>query len=562
MSEPAPASGVSSSAPLRLSRGTLFAAAAAVAVAQIGLSIPAVINGYINQDLGTSSTQLTWVSDAFLVPVTLLELSFGVLGDLFGRKRLLATGAVLMVVGGLLGFFTPSSGIGVLLTGQVVSGIGAAAIFPTSIAMLAAGTHNVKERAHAISIWAAALTGAGFISPVLSGLLARIHHSGGEFASWRYAFLAMAVLAVISCAITLSAAQNSSAPQGRSLDWPGQITVAIALFALLYAVIQGADDGWSSVSVVGGFVVAVVFLALFVVIERRVDRPLIRLDLFSNRMFAVSAVVTVLGMFAYLGTAYDTSIRLSAIQAYSPLKTSIGFFCLNIMGVVLFPVSTRMIQRFTPGWVLAAGMAMIGLGDLVLAAIPATNLSIAAVAVPLLVVGAGFKLAVTSITVVAVNSVPTSKAGMASGATSMLRDGGLTLGPAIVGAIALTSAANAINAKISSTPSLKAALQGFYSAPAHVPPAQRAQVQAAVGAVKSGPLGQNGVPAQVPGPDGKLIPFNPLKDVAFHALSHGYALGYLVCGLAAVVAALISVTMLGGHQHQDAFTEPELIDAP
>jgi hypothetical protein len=271
-------------------------------------------------------------------------------------------------------------------------------------------------------------------------------------------------------------------------------------------------------------------------------------------------VVTVIGMFAYLGTAYDTSIRLSAIQNYTPLKTSIGFFCLNVMGVVLFPVSTRLIERFNPGTVLAAGMAMIGIGDLVLAAIPATNLSIAAVAVPLLVIGAGFKVAVTSITVVAVNSVPTSKAGMASGATSMLRDGGLTLGPAIVGAIALTNAANAINAKIAANPSLKSALNAFYASPQHVPAEQRASVEAAVGAVKSGPLGQNGVPAQVPGPGGKLIPFNPLKDVAFHALSHGYAIGYLVCGIAAVASALIAATMLRGRHNQDVFVEPEMAD--
>lgn len=559
MSETVATPGLSSES-LKLSRGTLVAAAGAVAIAQIGLSIPAVINGFINQDLHTTSTTLTWVSDAFLVPVTLLELTFGVLGDLFGRKRLLAIGAALMVVGGLLGFFTPSGGVGVLLTGQAVSGIGAAAIFPTSIAMLAAGTHNMRQRAHALSIWAAALTGAGFISPVLGGVLARIHHSGGEFASWRYAFLSMAILAVVSCVITLRWAQNSAAPQGRSLDWPGQITIAVSLFALLYAVIQGADSGWGSLPVVGGFVVAVVFMALFVVIERRVDRPLIRLDLFSNRLFTVSAVVTVLGMFAYLGTAYDTSIRLSAIQEYTPLKTSIGFFCLNIMGVVLFPVSTRMIERFTPGAVLATGMVMIGAGDLVLAAIPATNLSIAAVAGPLLVIGAGFKLAVTSITVVAVNTVPTSKAGMASGATSMLRDGGLTLGPAIVGAIALTNAAHAINAKIASTPSLKAALDAFYAAPQHVPPAQQPAVAAAVAAVKSGPLGQNGVPAQVPGPDGKLIPFNPLKDTAFHALSHAYAIGYLVCGIAAVVAAIIAATMLRGRRPQETFGEPETSD--
>jgi MFS family permease len=558
MKETADAAGASTS-PANLSRGTMFAAAAAVAVAQIGLSIPAVINGFINQDLGTSSTQLTWISDAFLVPVTLLELSFGVVGDLFGRKRLLAFGAALMVVGGLIGFFTPSDGVGVLLTAQVLAGIGAAAIFPTSVAMLAAGTHNRKQRANAISIWAAALTGAGFISPVLAGLLARIHHSGGPEASWRYAFLAMAVLAAISAAITLAFAQNSSAPQGRSLDWPGQITIAISLFALLYGVIQGADSGWGSATVVGGFIVAVVFMVLFVFIERRVDRPLIQLDLFSNRMFTVSAVVTVMGMFSYLGTAYATSIRLSAIQEYTPLKTSIGFVCLNIMGVVLFPVSTRVLERYNPGWVLAAGMAMIGAGDLVLSAIPATNLSIAAVAVPLLVIGAGFKLAVTSITVVAVNGVPTSKAGMASGATSMLRDGGLTLGPAIVGAIALTNAATAINAKVASTPALKSALAAFYAAPQHVPAEQRAAVEGAVAAVKSGPLGQNGVPAQVPGPDGKLIPFNPLKDVAFHALSHGYAIGYLVCGASALVAALIAATMLGGQQHHDAFTEPEAV---
>ena len=105
----------------------MFAAAGAVAIAQIGLSIPAVINGYINQDLHDRRHQLTWVSDAFLVPVTLLELCFGVVGDLFGRKRLLAIGAALMVVGGLLGFFTPSGGVGVLLTGQVIAGIGAAA---------------------------------------------------------------------------------------------------------------------------------------------------------------------------------------------------------------------------------------------------------------------------------------------------------------------------------------------------------------------------------------------------------------------------------------------------
>jgi MFS family permease len=544
----------------RLTTGTLVAAALAVAVAQFGLSIPAVLNGLFQQDLATSSTQLTWISDAFLVPITLLELTFGVVGDLFGRKRLLALGGLLITLGSGLAFFTPGASadhttrIAVLFTGQAIAGIGAAAIFPTSVAMLAAGTHTVRERSHAISVWAAALTGAGFLSPVVGGLLAKVHHSGGEYSSWRYAFAALALAGVVSAIVTMIVAQNSSAPVGRSLDWPGQITVAIGLFGLLFGVIQGAEGGWGQAEVLLGFAVFVVCMVAFVAVERRSSAPLLRLELFTNRVFLVSAIVTVIGMFAYLGTAYGTSIRLSTIQGYSPLKTSIGFVCLNIMGVLLFPVSTRVIEKFNPGWTLGAGMGLIGIGDLVLAAIPATNLSIAAIAVPLLVVGAGFKLSVTSITVVAVNSVPTQKAGMASGATSMLRDFGLTLGPAVIGSIALGRAANEISAKIAASPKLSAAVQAFNAAPKNAPPAQRESLGAAVGAVNSGPLGANGVPATVTLPNGTKQPLNPLKDVAFHALSNAYAVGYLVSGISALVAAAIAAVLLGSRRYDDSFT--------
>jgi MFS family permease len=550
----------------QLTRGTLLAAALAVCLAQMALSTPAVLNGLFQLDLGTSSTQLTWISDAFLVPVTLLELSFGVLGDLFGRKRLLAIGSLLLAAGAFIGFLTPGPGsstdtrVAILWTGQIIAGIGAAAIFPTSLAMLAAGTHTARDRSHAISVWAAALTAGGFISPVLGGWLAHFSYGDGEHASWRLAFLALAVIGLISTAVTVALATNSTSKAGRSLDWPGQITVAVAVLALLYAVIEGSQSAWTSGRVVGAFALAVVFFALFVLVERRSPTPLLHLEIFANRAFAVSAIVTVVGMFAYLGTAYSTSIRLSAIQGFTPLKTSIAFVLLNIMGVVLFPFSSRLIEHYDPRWALGSGFALIGLGDIWLARVPASNLSIAAVAVPLLIVGSGFKLALTAITAVAVNSVPNRLAGMASGTTSMLRDFGLTLGPAVIGAIALSQAANEIAAKLQSTPALAAALKAFNASAAGAPAAERPSVEAAIGAVNSGPLGANGVPGHITLPTGQSVPFNPLKDVAFHALGQAYSLGYLICGVAALVAAVLAAAALHGLAHRPLVTEESLAE--
>ena len=504
-----------------LGAGTLVAAALAVLVAQVGFAVPAVLNGLFQQDLGPTSSQLTWISDAFIVPVALLELTFGVLGDLFGRKRLLVGGALVLAIGEGVAVLTPGAGsstgtrVLVLWIGQIIAGIGAAALFPTSLAMVAAGTHTASARARAIAVWAAALATGGLISSVLGGLMTRIGFGTDPSASWRWAFVAVLILALASAAISLAMAQNSAAPEGRSLDWPGQVTVAVALFALLFAVIQAPTSGWGSGQVVAGFIVAALFLALFIWAERRSPAPLLRLDFFTHRVFAVNAVVTVVGMFAFVGTAYVTSIRLTAIQGFTPLKASVAFVFLSGLTLVQMPLTSRLLERYNPKWVLGGGFALIGAGDLWLAAVPATNLSLAAIVAPLVIAGIGFALAVSSVTAVAVNAMPNHLAGMASGTTNMLRDLGFGLGPAVIGAVALSQAAAQISRTVAGSASLRGALAGFTASAAHAPAAQRPALEAAVGAVQSGPLGANAVPATVPVPGGHVVPFDPLKDVTF-----------------------------------------------
>ncbi|HET9169309.1 MAG TPA: MFS transporter [Actinospica sp.] len=555
-----------SAAHSRLSRGTLSAAAIAVCVAQVALAIPAVLNGLFQQDLGTSSAQLTWISDAFLVPVTLLELTFGVLGDLFGRKRLLIIGSLLLVVGQTISVLTPGSGtdtgtrVLVLWSGQIISGIGAAAIFPTTLAMVAAGTHTARDRSRAISIWAAALSSGGFVSPLLGGWLARYAFGSDPYATWRWGFIAVLSLAVVSTVVSIFCAKDSSAPEGRSLDWPGQITIAISLFALLYAVIQGPTSGWGSTGVIVGFVLSVVFLALFVVVERRSAAPLLILGLFSNRAFAIASIATVIGMFAYLGTAYDTSIRLSAIQGFTPLKTATAFLLLNSMALILTPVVSRVLEHFNPKWTLGIGFALIGIGDLWLAGLSASNLSIAPVIPPLAFVGIGFAFSLSAVTAVSVNTVPNRLAGMASGTTSLLRDFGFTLGPAVIGAVALSRAAAEISSKVASNQALATALATFNSSAASAPAAQKPTLEAAIGAVNSGPLGANAVPGSVKLPTGQTVPFNPLKDVAFNALDHAYSIGYIVCGACALAAALLAVVGLRGNAHESLISEESLAE--
>ena len=206
----------------------------------------------------------------------------------------------------------------------------------------------------------------------------------------------MLVLAVISAALSCLA-QDSSAPAGRSLDWPGQVTIAVALFALLFAVIQGPTSGWGSGEVIGGFIVAAVFTVLFVVAENRSAGPAAAARPVRQPCFAIASIVTVIGMFAFLGTAYATSIRLSAIQGFTPLKTSIAFRSCSTAWRWSCCRSPPGAGAYAPKWALGAGLVMMGAGDLWLAAYrPPTCPRPASGPLLLIGIGIGFALAVLS----------------------------------------------------------------------------------------------------------------------------------------------------------------------
>jgi MFS family permease len=539
-----------------LSTGTVVAACLAACVGQIGFATPAVLNGLFQQDLGTTASQLNWISAAIVIPLTLFELSFGVIGDMFGRKRLLVGGAALMVIGELIAaVFTPAASthnaVTVIWIGMALAGIGGAALFPTSLAMIAAKTTTARARGRMIPIYAAALSSGGFLAPVLAGLLTKLSWGGDPTASWRWALLAVMATAVLSAVVSYFAATDSKSPEGRTLDWPGQIVFAIGLFALLFAVVQASSFGWTGTQSVIGYIVCVVFLGAFIRIELRQREPLLRLGLFTSRNFSLNSFVTVIGMFAFLGCAAATSIRLTAVQGFSPLRASLGFVALQGFALFLLPVISWLMPRVNPRWLLGGGFLLQAIGAAWAATVSIQHHSLGAILPPLAVIGIGFGFSVSSVTAVAVNTVRLQFAGMASATTSLLRDFGFALGPTVVIAIGTSDAAHKISRAIAGNPALQHRLASFYNSAASAPAAARGAAAAAVGAVKSGPLGAVAVPATAR-VGAHTVPLNPLHDTAYSALGSAYQLVFAICAVCAAVAAGLVLAVLRADAQHDA----------
>jgi MFS family permease len=496
-----------------LSPATIVAVGLAVCLAQIGLAVPATLNGTFQTVLHpTGASQLDWISDCTLLPIAALELTFGVLGDLFGRKKLLLGGSLLLLVGEAVS--STSTGVAQMYVGQFIAGLGSAALFPTTLAIIASGSRTHASRARMIALWAALLSLGNFIAPMLGGLTA-------TYGSWRLAFWIIVALAAIVAVFGQVFAEDSRSPEGRSLDTPGQITVGLGLFALLYAVIEGPTAGWGSGTVIASFAVAAVLLIAFVIVETRVRNPLLRMDLFRNRAFALAAAVTVVGMFSFLGTAYAISIRMEVIQHQSAMRTSVAFVLLSGLAIFLFPLTSFIMARYQPRWILTGGFLLMAIGQFLASRLPVTDSTLTSIILPMGLIGVGFSFAVSSVTATVVNTVPPKLAGMAAATTSMVRDFGFAMGPALIGAIALSKAGTLFDHAVagdSSLASIKAAAEG------------------------AGPVTVNSVP-----------PAEAISKAASHAvpaLGSGYSLGFLIVAIAALACAATTALFLGGKKEQ------------
>ncbi|MFE6935829.1 MFS transporter [Streptomyces sp. NPDC057699] len=502
--------------------GTLAAACAAVFVAQVANALPASLLGLFQEDLNTHGSQLTWITAAFMIAVVCFEFTFGVLGDLFGRRKLVAAGTALVAVGSTTAALAPT--VQVLWIGAALNGLGAGAMFPGSLTAITAVTRSMRERAHAVALWSGFLSAGAAVSPLLGGMFAKV-------GSWRGSFWVLVGLALVSVVLTLTLAEESRAPEGRRFDVPGQITFAIGLILVLYGAVEGPESGWTTLPVMFSFAFGACFLAAFIVVELGAESPIFDLKLFRNRAFTVSSVVAVIGMLAFLGACFAMSMWMGPVQHQDPMRVAILFLLLQGPAFVLIPVVSRLLHRVAPTWLLTTGFALMAIGCLLFTRLDVTDPGLGPFVAPALLIGIGFALTISSVTAVALNSVPPNLAGMASATTNMLRDLGFALGPVVVGAVALSNAGSAFADHLSGTglPAAQVAAAGDI---------------AAVG----GPIAVNSLPAGAPG--------SAAHGLALDALGSGFSTAFLVCGVAAAVAAVLTAFgMIGVRTHRSAGDE-------
>ncbi|HEV7721611.1 MAG TPA: MFS transporter, partial [Iamia sp.] len=244
--------------------GVLFSMCLALVLVVASVSSVNLALTGISVDLGTTSSQLTWVADGYTVALAALVLPFGALGDRIGRRRLLLVGTVVFGLAALGAAAAQSPQA--LIGSRVLMGLGAAMIMPGTLSTITA-VFPPDKRARAVSVWAGFATSGAVLGMLGCGLIL-------EWSSWRAAFVATAVLAAVAFVAALVLAPNTSDPEEAVIDAPGFVLSALGIGALIFGIVDGAEAGWTTPGAIGGLAVALVSLGVFTWWEMRTRRPM------------------------------------------------------------------------------------------------------------------------------------------------------------------------------------------------------------------------------------------------------------------------------------------------
>lgn len=360
----------------------------------------------VQRDLDLSPTGLAWVINAYVITFGGLLLLGGRVADGVGRRRTYLVGVLLFAVAsGLCGAAQDGS---TLIASRFVQGLGAAAVAPAALSMVALLFTDVAERARAFSIWGGLAALGGTTGAVLSGVLA-------DLASWRWIFFINLPVAAFSLVVLPRLVAESRAPVRRRPDWLGAALVTTSLVTLIYALLEAGSSGWGHPGSILPLVVSGVAAVGFVVVESRSPQPLVPLGFLRHRARATAYVAGLAVMAAFFAAFFSLTLYMQEVLGLSPLRAGLAYVPYGVALGVGIAVSGAAARRYGARWVLPSGLLLAASGTAVLGRLGVDGSYLHDVLPGLLVLGLGNGLAIPAATLAGLSDVTPADAGLASG---------------------------------------------------------------------------------------------------------------------------------------------------
>lgn len=412
---------------LRSERGPiLLSLMLATALVALDSTIIATASTSIARDLGHFQ-QLPWLFSVYLLAQAVSVPIYGRLADVLGRKRLLLVGIGLFLLGSVL--CGAAWSMPALIAGRVVQGLGAGAVLPVSMT-ITSDIYTLEERAKTQGYLASVWGISSVVGPTLGGVFS-------ELGAWRWIFWINVPLAVVAGFMLVRAYTEQRSTDGprQRIDYPGAVLLTLGTTALLLGLLEGGTAwAWDSGASIGIFAAAVVFLAVFIVVELRTAHPIFSLALLQRRVVAVSTIASLVIGVIVMGLSTYVPIYAQDVLGTSALIAGLALAALTLG----WPISASQAGRFYLRWgfrvTALIGSSLVLLGAAATIALGSSS-SVWLVAVSCFVVGAGMGLTAVPTLIAAQSSAAHDERGAVTGTNMFARSMGSAIGVAVFGAV-------------------------------------------------------------------------------------------------------------------------------
>ncbi len=472
----------------------------------------------IQADLDATPGQLVWAVDSYILVFASLLFTWGVLGDRYGRKRILTIGLIVFMLGSAACAFASSPGM--LIGFRAIMGVGGAAVMPTTLAIITV-VFPPHERGKAIGAWAGAVGAAVALGPVLGGLL--LEHP--EWSSWLTGndwgavFLINVPIVIAGLVGVWAVVPETRNPNPQRLDILGLLLSIVGLTLLIYGIINASQTlSWIAGSVLGPMAAGIAVIALFLWLESRSDHKSFDVSLFRNRGYAVSLTAVTLAFFALSGITFTLPFYFQILRGYSTLQAGLCFLPFAIGQILSAPRSAKFVVRFGYRAVMTTGLVFVAISMASLVLVTLTT-PVWVVLIAFFFFGFGMGCVIAPASTVMQNVLPLERAGAGSAVQNTVRQVGGALGVAIIGTVLATQYATRV------APSLT-------SLPPQVPEEARKAASESIVATDAvlSAMQANGAPADL---------VSTIRQGAFDAFITASHVTYLISVALVVVAALV-----------------------